>query len=30
MILPLDGATAASLHQLPHAAHRDPFDRLLV
>ena len=29
-VLPLDGSTAASFHQLPHSAHRDPFDRLLV
>ncbi|MDP3070394.1 MAG: type II toxin-antitoxin system VapC family toxin [Opitutaceae bacterium] len=29
-VLPLDGETAASFHELPSAAHRDPFDRLLV
>jgi PIN domain nuclease of toxin-antitoxin system len=29
-VLPLDGTTAASFHQLPYSAHRDPFDRLLV
>ena len=29
-VLPLDGETAASFHELPGAAHRDPFDRLLV
>jgi PIN domain nuclease of toxin-antitoxin system len=29
-VLPLDGATAATLHLLPAAGHRDPFDRLLV
>jgi PIN domain nuclease of toxin-antitoxin system len=29
-VLPLDGATAATFHELPAAAHRDPFDRLLV
>ena len=29
-VLPLDGLTAASFHELPGAAHRDPFDRLLV
>lgn len=29
-VLPLDGVTAASFHELPGAAHRDPFDRLLV
>ena len=29
-VLPLDGPTAASFHELPGAAHRDPFDRLLV
>ncbi len=29
-VLPLDGTTAASFHELPGAAHRDPFDRLLV
>lgn len=29
-VLPLDGETAATFHELPGAAHRDPFDRLLV
>lgn len=29
-VLPLDGGTAASFHELPVAEHRDPFDRLLV
>jgi PIN domain nuclease of toxin-antitoxin system len=29
-VLPLDGVTAASFHELPGAEHRDPFDRLLV
>ena len=29
-ILPLEGATAASFHELRHSDHRDPFDRLLV
>jgi PIN domain nuclease of toxin-antitoxin system len=29
-VLPLDGGTAATFHQLPAAGHRDPFDRLLV
>ena len=29
-VLPLDGTTAATFHALPGAAHRDPFDRLLV
>jgi PIN domain nuclease of toxin-antitoxin system len=29
-VLPLDGATSATFHQLPAAGHRDPFDRLLV
>ena len=28
--LPLDAASAASFHQLPRDAHRDPFDRMLV
>ena len=29
-VLPLDGPTAATFHELPAADHRDPFDRLLV
>lgn len=29
-VLPLEGATAATFHQLPGSGHRDPFDRLLV
>ncbi len=30
-ILPLDAATASTLHRLPrHDQHRDPFDRMLV
>ena len=28
--LPPEGATAATFHELPAAAHRDPFDRLVV
>jgi PIN domain nuclease of toxin-antitoxin system len=30
IVLPLDSMVAASFHQLPTLAHRDPLDRLLV